>query len=97
MVRQGTAGGSGRKFCGVEETGEDDSTRALDVVVEERVAVAESVKEREGLRAGELTGLDGTTGRRTLSVEKSSNWMSSSGNTTDISCMNSSMNSCISA
>ena len=49
MVRQRAAGRLGRQRRGVDEARKDDGTRALDVVVEERVAVPEAREVRERL------------------------------------------------
>lgn len=44
-----SAGGSGGEFGCVDEAGEDDGACALDIVVEERVAVAELFEVEEGV------------------------------------------------
>ena len=49
MIVERAARCSRRELCSVHKTGEDDSTSPLDVIIEERVAIAEDVKEVESL------------------------------------------------
>ena len=58
MVGERAARSSGGKLRSVHEAGKDDGTSALDIVVEEGVAVAEAVKEVEGLCVGVISMLN---------------------------------------
>lgn len=50
VIGEGPTGSGGRQLRSVKETGEDDCTGSLNVVVEDGVPIAEGREERECLR-----------------------------------------------
>ncbi len=58
VIFERSAGGSGGNLGGVQESGEHDSAGSLNIIIEQRVLVAERLEEGERLIGGEILKLN---------------------------------------